>query len=122
MSVESDIFSHLKALVPDNRVFPSTFAQPDGTLPEWPAIRFQRVSTEIDTDICGDGSAGTDNVRIQLDLVAKTSVAVGELAVTIRTAMKTFPNSAVLEDLRPEFDPETKTHRISMDYFISLSG
>jgi hypothetical protein len=119
MSVESDLVDTLGALVSD-RIYPNTIPQPESGTPEYPAIRYINVATEIDADICGDGNA--DNVRIQLDIIDNTYAGAMMIRDLTRTAMKSHVSPALLEDSASDYDADTKTHRIRMDYVIYLSS
>jgi hypothetical protein len=119
MTVESELFDTLKGLV-SNRVYPNTFPQPEAGTPVYPMIRYVIIATEIDPDICGDGDA--DSIRVQLDLVDDDALSTFALRDSVRAIMKTHTEPAVLEDTASEFDVETKTHRVRMDYIIYLSS
>jgi hypothetical protein len=121
VSIELDIFDTIKTLV-SNRVYPNTFVQPNGSLPVFPAIRYQIISNEVTPDICGDGLENEQNPRVQLDLACFTGAEVITLRENVRAAMKNFPDSpALLEDSGSDYDADTKTHRVRMDYVIYQS-
>ena len=119
--IEGLIFGALKGLV-GNRCYPNTFEQPGSELPAWPAIRYVVISSDNVADICGTDTVDTDDVRVQLDLVAKTHGAVVVLRDQVITAMMALALPAVREGTQQTYDSETKTHRVILDYLISQSS
>lgn len=121
MSIESDLVAALGPLVA-GRVHRAIFPQPQ-SVPVWPAVRFTRVSGTPDLDICGGGDESTDDVLYQFDIVAKTLAQADALTAQLVAAMHTFstPNARVARR-DGEFDPDTKTFRVSLDYLIQLSS
>lgn len=121
MSIEADLFSRLKTLVA-NRVYPLTFIQPNGALPVWPAIRYSFISVIPATTVCGDGGDETADTRVQIDAVDKTFMAMRALRMEIMLAMLTFYPPAIFENDFEEYDADTKTYRVSLDYIIYKSS
>lgn len=122
MSIQSDLFDTLKALV-SNRVYPDTFVQPSGNLPNWPAIRYVIVGGESFPSLCGDADIETDSPRVQLDVVAKTATARDTLKDQVIEAMKTFDPPATRQSPAfSEYDADTKTFRATLDYVIQGSS
>lgn len=119
--IEGAIYGALKGLVA-NRCYPITFEQPGDALPVWPAIRYTIVSSVSEVDICGTDTVDTDDVRVQLDLVAKTHGAVVALRDQVITAMMALAIPARRESTQQEYDQETKTYRVIMDYLLSQSS
>jgi hypothetical protein len=118
VTIETIIFAKLGPLV-ENRCFPDTFVQPNGSLPEWPAIRFTVITGRVDTDILGDGDENTDTPLVQLDIVTETAKARSELRQEVRAAMATLNPPATLEGSPDQsYDSETKTYRCRADYSI----
>ncbi len=120
MSIEADLFTTLKTLV-SNRVYPETFVQPSGTLPIWPAIRYDLVSEIPVTAICGDGGDETADTRVQIDIVDKTFLAARSLRAQVMQAMLSFDPPAIVQNSFNEYDPDTKTFRSSVEYVIYKS-
>lgn len=120
MSVETDLFTALKSLV-GNRMSPNTFPQPPA-VPVWPAIRYAIVDSVPVVELCGDGDDTTAQIRIQLDLVAKTYAGARSLRLSVMAAMRTFTPPAILELSSGEYDEETKTHREILQYSIHGSS
>jgi hypothetical protein len=117
MSHETIIFSALKGFV-SNRCYPDTFPQ-EPAIPVWPAIRYTQIGGTIDEDVCGSGTAETDNSEFQIDIVAATATARATLRDQVRTAMLglSIPNALTLAPIH-EFDAETKTYRCIMRFVI----
>jgi len=114
MTLKTDIFDALKALV-DNRVTPDTF--PQEATPTVPAIRYTLVGGTTWQDLEGDGDDTTDDIRIQLDWIAKTAEARDALTPLIRTAMKTLDPPCVMQGPPlTTFDAPTKTYRATADW------
>lgn len=110
MSLQSTIYDALKALV-SNRVTPDKFEQEEG-VPTTPAIRYTLAGGTTWQDLCGDGSAATDDIRIQLDWIATTADARDALTPLIRTAMETLTPKCVMDGPPiTTFDAETKLYR-----------
>lgn len=116
MTVETDLYTALKSLV-GNRMSPDTFPQPPA-VPTWPAIRYTIVDAVPVIDLCTDGDSVTDQIRVQLDLVAETKTAAINLREAVRTAMHSFSPPARLELRSGEYDAETKTFREILQYSI----
>lgn len=121
MSTEADLFSKLGPLVA-NRVYPETFIQPNGNLPVWPAIRYDLISEVPMKMLCGDSGDDAPDTRVQIDAVHKTFKEVRALRLDVMAAMQTFAPPAILENTFSEYDLETKTYRVSMDYVIYKSS
>lgn len=105
-----------------NRVYPLTFIQPNGALPVWPAIRYSFISVIPATTVCGDGGDETADTRVQIDAVDKTFMAMRALRMEIMLAMLTFYPPAIFENDFEEYDADTKTYRVSLDYIIYKSS
>lgn len=122
MMVEGLIFDALKGLV-GNRCYPLTFAQPDSSLPTWPAIRYSIISSVNEPDICGTDTVDTDDVTVQLDLVARTHGAVVTLRDNVIAVMMALGLPATRQgNGSQEFDAETKTYRVTLEYLVSQSS
>lgn len=121
MSIASDLFALLAPLVGD-RVFRDTFGQPDD-LPQWPAIRFQIFDSQSEQTICGSDTEDTDDVSVQIDIVASTGLQADAIASQVIELMFTFPIPAVRTAKRADpYDAPTKTFRASLDYLLSQSS
>lgn len=126
MSIETAIIAALGA-IPELQlqaggaaVYQDDFPQPEGkTSPHWPALRFTLAGGTVHEDICGDGDPETDDVRIQLDVVAVTTAERRLIWGKVRQAMKSIDPPAVLQG-PPTMsrDSETKTYRAMGDWMI----
>lgn len=122
MTIEADLFTTLKTLSA-NRVYPLTFVQPSGALPTWPAIRYEFISDIRANAVCGTGLDDTGAVRVQLDAVDKTFIAMRTLRDSIIAAMRSFSPPAILQDGGGDnYDEPTKTFRARLDYVIYRSS
>lgn len=124
LSISQQLTAALGPLVAQ-RIYARTFMQPNGKLPDWPAIRFVFITPEIDGDICGDGGDDIANWHLQLDIADAANK--GELAFqTLRSAVMSAMNSLgshyIWSGQRDEFDAETKTNRCSLDYVVYQSS
>ncbi len=120
--LEGLLFTTLGPLV-NNRCYPLTFIQPDGELPRWPAIRYTVLTSSDTNDICGSTTVDTDDSSVQLDLVALTHGAVITLRDQVIAAMLGFSLPATRQPSGgQEFDEQTKTYRVTLEYFISPSS
>lgn len=109
MSLKDDIFTALRTLVND-RVTPDKFEQE--TSLTTPAIRYTLAGGTTWADLEGDGDASTDDIRIQIDWIAKTADARDTLTPLIRTAMKTLSPPCLMDGpVITTFDAETKLYR-----------
>lgn len=117
--ISAVMFTALRGLVND-RVYPNTF--PQGSVPVWPSIRFVVLSQDAIEDITGTESVITDDVRLQIDVVAKTYGA----AITLRdqaiNALQNLDPPCVRVGGFEEFDSETTTHRCVLDYVFHPSS
>ena len=111
MTITASIVTALSALV-SNRVTPDMFPQENGA-PTVPAIRYTLVpGGDNHADLAGDGDATTDDVRIQLDWIARTADARDALGLVIRAAMKTLDPPCVMDGTPiSTYDAETKVFR-----------
>lgn len=121
MMLEGILFTTLGPLV-NNRCYPLTFIQPDGQLPIWPAIRYTLLNGSDANDLCGSATVDTDDASVQIDLVARTHGAVVTLRDQVIAAMMTFALPATRQSNGQEFDEQTKTYRVTLEYLISPSS
>lgn len=111
--MKAAVFNALKGLV-SNRCWPDNFQQNAGQ-PQWPAIRVTVAGGTTWEDLCGDGGAGADDIRLQIDWVAEDPDTRTALGTSIRTALDAINlrlDGAVIET----FDAETKTFRGTGDW------
>lgn len=121
MTIEADLFTKLQGFV-QGRCYPGTFPQP-AINPQWPAIRYTRISATPNEDLCGDGGDESADVRIQIDLVAKSYGAMITLRAQVMAAMKTIVNPSAIWDAEfCDTDFETRTHRCVLDYLFYPSS
>jgi len=109
------LFTALRGLVAD-RVYPSTFQQPDGNLPAWPAIRFTFIDSTPAIEICGTDSGASDDAHVQIDVVAKSYGAMTALRTQVMDALQNLEPPAVRTGGFETYDTETKTHRAVLEY------
>jgi hypothetical protein len=123
--ISAIIHSALGPLV-GGRVYPNTFEQPNTEpprLPTWPAVRYQFISSDPAADICGTAGEELDDVRVQIDVVAKTFGAMKTLKEQVITAMMVVAPPAQRQPGGIEtYDAETKTHRAVLEYVFYPSS
>jgi hypothetical protein len=120
--IEGTVYTLLSPLVADGHCLPSRFEQ-SRTLPLWPAIRYTIVSNDADETVCGTDNADTDDVRVQIDVVAKTHGAMLTLRDQVITAlMSNIPPPARQPGGFQTYDEETKVHRTVLDYVFQQSS
>jgi hypothetical protein len=119
--LEGLLYTMLGPLV-NSRCYPLTFIQPDGELPRWPAIRYTLLNGVDSNDICGSTTVDTDDTSVQLDLVAQTHGAVITLRDQVIAAMLGFSIPATRQSNSQEYDEQTKTYRVTLEYLISPSS
>lgn len=117
MSVTSDLAAALGPLVA-NRAYPNTLPQDVA----WPCIRFQTTSSVPGVSICGDSGDDSAEVRVQLDLIARTYAETQTLRTSTLAAMAALSTPAVLELQFEEYDSEAKGHRIVLQYSLHPSS
>lgn len=118
MSHEATLFVALGGLVA-NRCYPHSFPQ-SPALPTWPAIRYTIVGGVVYK--ANEGNTGTDDVRVQVDIVAASYDQAAALSTQVRTALEALDYPAVLNTAPAySFDPETKTHRYLQDWQLCPS-
>lgn len=119
MNVGATLKTVLGTLVA-GRITPNTFPQEPLT-PTWPAIRYTVISRDADIDIEGTDDGEADDIRVQLDLVAKSYEAARSLRndVVARLIDLTPPCARVGEF--ETYDVETKTHRVVIDVLFAPS-
>lgn len=114
------VFDALKMLV-SNRCYPNTFPQ-EPEVPVWPAIRFTIIGETPYPDLCGTDDGSTDDARVQVDCVAKTYGAAKSLRDSVVAAMMVTDPPCVRDGAFEAFDPETKTHRVTVDFIFTPSS
>lgn len=118
-SIATALVVALSPLVAD-RVYRNVFPQPPSA-PVWPSIRYTFVSVTGTQDICGDGGEETADYRVQIDLVdleSKGPTSFANLSVLVKAALATLQPIYVWESEFEEFDLDTKTNRLAMDYLV----
>lgn len=120
MSVPQVVYTALRGLVSD-RCWPNRFAQPDAA-PVWPAIRYVVVDAAAEAGLCGTDSEDTDDVRVQIDLVASTYALMRTLkAQAIAALAATDPPCSRVSSFET-YDAETRTHRAMLEYVFQQSS
>jgi len=113
----AELYSRLGPIV-SGRAFPVTF--PQEPLPTWPAIRYTPTGGAIEKTNCGDANDG--DVSVQVDIVAKEFAHLIPLLASVRSSLSSFSVPCVLESEPAfEYDSETKTHRVILQYTIAGS-
>jgi hypothetical protein len=123
MSTQNDIAIAIKAsLNPlvSSRVYRLIFPQPPAA-PVWPAIRYTFVSTTPEATWCDDtGEEGAD-YRVQIDVVDLESKGFSSF-ITLCNGVKLAMRNSVplyhLETQLEDFDAETKTLRMILEYSV----
>jgi hypothetical protein len=110
----------LKALV-SNRCYPNTFPQA-GKEPEWPAIRYAIVSRAPVADACGTDDGSTDEVRVQIDFVARTYGAALALRDAGVAALSATDPPCLRDGEIENYDEQTRTHGVTVDFIFSPSS
>lgn len=106
-----------------NRFYPTTFAQKDGGLPRWPAGRYTIIDAVPSATVCGTDDESTDDVRVQIDVVADTLSDCMSLTADVVAAMQaTDPPCTRDSGPRYIFDEETRTHRSVTDFVFYPSS
>lgn len=118
--IEGVVYTLLEPLV-DGRVYASTFLQ-ESDLPKWPAIRYTVISEENEETVCGTDDTSTDDVRVQIDLVAKTHGAVLALRDQAIAAMMTHSPPPARSLGFQTYDEATKTHRAMVEFVFQQSS
>jgi hypothetical protein len=121
MMVSAVVFTALRPLVAD-RVYPSTFLQPDGSLPVWPAICSTIYNVEPDVTICDDDAATTATPHAQIEVAAKSYGAMIALRNQIFAALANVDPPARCENYFDTYDTRSKTHRAVLDYTFHPSS
>jgi hypothetical protein len=120
--IEGLVRSALTGLV-GGRCYPNTFIQPDGSLPTWPAIRYTVISTDPTPDIEGTADTLLDDVRVQIDFVAKTYGGALTLSHQAIAAINAISPPALREPGGFQtYDAETKTHRVAHEFVFYQSS
>lgn len=89
----------------------------------YPALRWQVVSSVADVTICGSDDAG-DTVRVQVDCFAHEYGAVRTLRAQAIAAVQAVTTMTIHRETDRElpFDGDGCSHRIAIDFLISLSN
>lgn len=127
MTAQYDIALNLKAALNplvSGRVYRLIFPQPPAQ-PVWPAIRYTFVSVDPESTWCGDGGEQTANYRLQLDIVdleSKGFTSFNSLCDAVKSAIQSSLPNYFWESQQEDFDKETKTLRMVLEYTIHLSS
>ena len=116
--IEGTIFTTLNGLV-GGRCFPSRFPQ-EPELPTWPAIRYTTANDAVE-DLCGTVGADVDDVRVQIDVVAKTHGGMLTLRDQVIAALRGVQCARQPGGFQT-FDDETRTHRAVLFYLFQQSS
>lgn len=109
--LEQALFSALNgATDAGDRVFPMVRPQESGV----PAVTYQRVSNVPTTSLAGD--SGLDSVRVQIDAWASTYANAKALAAQVRSALLGAAFKALMVSDFDDYETETQTYRVSMDF------
>jgi hypothetical protein len=100
---------------------PNRFPQEDRA-PTWPAIRGTIVTAQTFTDQCGDDAGETDDVTVQLDVVAVDYDEMAALAGKDGSVRLALLGLAFRAGYFETFDRETKTHRGVLTYVFKPSS
>jgi hypothetical protein len=121
MSVDTALHAALDPIF-TSRVWANAFPQEPGT-PAVPAVRFVVVSGDPTLDICAEDNEDTDDIRVQLDVIAATYAALKTIKAQVINAMKGLTPPAVRQPGGFEaFDDDVRAHRWSVDYVFSQSS
>lgn len=121
MSVATALYATLAPLVA-NRCYPNEFPQTSaGVLPAWPAIRYSLIGADHAPSLCGTGGEDGDTTTVQLDLVARDYTAAATLRAQVIAAMQTLDPPSTREGAFEQYDAETKTHRVTLQYQVHAS-
>ena len=106
-----------------NRFYPTTFVQKDGGMPRWPAGRYTIIDAVPSPTVCGTDDETTDDVRVQIDVVADTLAECMSLTADVIDALSATEPPCV-RDSGPRylFDEPTRTHRAVMDFIFYPSS
>lgn len=106
-----------------DRVYANTFPQ-QNIAPTWPSIRFTVVGGEVFPDLCGSEVSETDDVRVQLDVVALEYDQMRTLVQQVISAMGMITDPPARRSLptTETFDAGTKTHRAIIEYSFHPSS
>lgn len=114
MSIETDLYDALEPLVA-GRCYPQVFPLTPPK-PTWPAIRYSIVSEVPAVAMCGDSEDEANDTRIQLDCVAQTFAEARALRLAVIAALVNFDPPCTRESSSMDYDAETQTFRVTMDY------
>jgi Protein of unknown function (DUF3168) len=115
MSIAEELYAALGPLVA-GQCYRTIFPQEDGRTVRHPAIRFTLISADPLHDICGDGGQATDDVRVQIDIVAISHAALDPIVAGAVAALKTTATPNRREPGSFEtFDVETRLLRRTLD-------
>ncbi len=103
------------------RVYPSTFKQKDGGLPQWPAMRYTVIDAVSAPTVCGTDDESTDDTRVQVDIVETTMREVSDILPLVIASMQATDPPCYRDGIRKTFDDETRTHRAIVDFVFAPS-
>lgn len=115
MALESDLLAVLAGSSPyptaaEERVFPYV-APPAAALPR---ITYARLVNTPEANL--QGNNGLDAVRVQVDCWADNAVQAETMAQEVRVAMAGAPFKTLLLSDFGDYEPDTRTYRLSMDF------
>jgi hypothetical protein len=127
MTTQSEIALIIKTALNglvQNRVYRLIFPQPPAA-PVWPAIRYTFVSTVPRATWCGDNGEAGAEYRLQIDVVDAESKGFTSFITfcnSVKSSIKAANVDYHLENQLEDFDEETKTLRMILEYSIFTSN
>ncbi|SRR6266404_361022 len=116
--IQEDLVTLLGPLVPNGdgskRVYGSIGKQ--GTL--MPYIVYQRVISQVENILDGNGNPPINNTRMQIDVWSNSYADAQATAAAVRVAMLGWATKNLNNGEQDFYEQDTRLHRVMMDYSI----
>ncbi len=86
------------------------------SLSTWPAIRYTFSAVVPENTVCG--ASDQDAYRLQIDLYGPEYDGLADLRLSVFAAIETAFESAERQLDAPEFEPDARLHRRTIDYLV----
>ena len=112
MSIQTQLFAQLQSIF-TGRFYPAI--APDKTA--LPYGVYSRISAVEQATLDSNGGEGNNiNTRLQIDIYAATYLAAQSAAQSVKTAMKSWTVTNIVDSEQDFYEPETKLYRVMLDF------
>jgi hypothetical protein len=112
--IQEDLKSMLTTALPAVPVYPNIAMQGSAL----PYIVYQRLISQVENILAGNGNPPINNSRIQIDVWSQSYASVQATAASVRSAMLGWNVQNISQGEQDFYESDTRLHRVMMDYSI----